>query len=72
MGDVRNTISSSLRAHRAAARFSRFDVAEKIGVSPSSIKGWEDGMYAMNIESAISLADLYGVSLDELLGRKVG
>ena len=70
MEDIKQVVAANLRAHRAVARLSQQEVAEKIGKSVASIKAWEDGASAMSIEALYDLADLYGVPADDLLGRR--
>ena len=69
MKSIKETVADNLRAHRAIARLSQQDVADKIGKSVAAIKAWEDGTSAMSIEALNDLADLYGVSADDILGR---
>lgn len=42
-------------------------LAEKLGVSRQAISKWERGEACPDIENLIMLADLYGVSMDELI-----
>jgi len=69
MKNVKQIVADNLRAHRAIARLSQQEVAEMTGKSLASIKSWENGDNAMNIEALDALADLYGVSADALMGR---
>lgn len=49
--------------------FSQEEVADKCGVSRQAIAKWENDESHPTIEKLILLADLYDVSLDELVGR---
>lgn len=69
MKDIKKIVAENLRAHRAIARLSQQEVADKIGKSVASVKAWEEGENAMSIEALYDLADLYGVSTDALMGR---
>lgn len=69
MRDIKQIVADNLRAHRAIARLSQQEVAERIGRSAAAIKSWENGETAMGIDTLNALADLYGVSADALLGR---
>lgn len=69
MKDVKQIVAENLRAHRAIARLSQQEVAERIGKSVAAVKAWEEGTSAMSIEALYALADLYGVSADSLMGR---
>lgn len=47
------------------------DAASKLDISPSTLGAWESERKAPSIESLESMADLYQVSTDYLLGREV-
>ena len=40
-----------------------------LGVTQSTISGWENGKIAMSAKDAQRVADYFGVSVDYLLGR---
>ena len=44
-------------------------VANRINTSHQNISRWESGKVLPSIDFCVKLADLYGVSLDELIGR---
>lgn len=56
--------------HRAGADLDMKDVAKVVDVDPSTIARHERGETCMDYETAWDLADLYGVSLDEIGGRE--
>lgn len=60
----------SLRAHREEAGISQLELSKKIGTSHQNINRWERGEVLPNIDFCVRLADFYGISLDELVGRK--
>jgi repressor LexA len=45
------------------------DVARDLGVPPSTLSTWENGIYQPDIEMLHKLAEYYNVSIDYLLGR---
>lgn len=47
------------------------DIANKLGVSRSTYANYESGRRAPDIDTLIHLADIYGISLDELIGHHV-
>ena len=49
--------------------FSQEELADKCGVSRQAIAKWENEESLPTIEKLILIADLYNVSLDELVGR---
>ena len=58
-----------LRECRENARLSQKYVAISLGVSAPSVANWERGKTNPTHENIVKLADLYGVSVDYLLGR---
>ena len=44
-------------------------LSQKTGLKQQMISAWENGTNLPNIDFCIQLADFYGISLDELLGR---
>ena len=42
-----------------------------IGTSHQNINRWEKGEVIPNIDFCVKLADFYGISLDELVGREI-
>ena len=62
-------IASNLRAHRARLRMSQMDVASALDINTSTIRNYEAGETCPDYITAWKLADLYGVTLDDLGGR---
>lgn len=60
-------IGTKLKTARLKAKLTQEKAAEAIGVSRQTISNWENEKSYPDIVSVISLSDLYGVSLDELL-----
>lgn len=65
----RDLIAGELRGHRAKANLSQAQVAKSVDVDRASIGRYEQGASELGIETAWEMANLYGVSLDELVGR---
>lgn len=60
-----------LRECRERAGLSQKYVALTFGVAPPSVANWERGKTNPTYENMARLSDLYGVSVDYLLGRTV-
>lgn len=56
-----------LRTARRAAEFSQTEVADTMGLSVSTITGWEKNRSEPGLEALFRLADLYGTSVAEIL-----
>lgn len=64
-------ISMRIRELRKQAKLSQEMMAEKIGVSRQAITKWETGLGVPDIENLVAIADLFKISLDELMGRDI-
>lgn len=45
------------------------EVERDTGISNSNLSRWESGKVLPNISFCVMLADYYGITLDELIGR---
>ena len=64
-------LGENLQAYRKKAGLSQEEFAEKCEVSRQAIAKWESGESIPTIDKLIFLADFYGITLDELVGREV-
>lgn len=62
-------IAAELRAHRARKGETQRELAGAIGVNAATMCAWEN-RGGISLVDAWKLANHYGVSLDELAGRK--
>ena len=60
-------IAQRLSARRKQSGLSQEALAEKLGVSRQAVSKWERSESSPDTDNLIALAQLYGVSLDELL-----
>ncbi len=59
-----------IRPLRESAGLSTYDMADKMGVSQTSYFNWETGRAYPSADKLPKLAGIFGVSIDELYGRK--
>ena len=59
-----------LKYHRIVKNKSLRDVEKDTGISSTNLSRWENGKVLPNIDFCVILADYYGISLDELIGRE--
>ena len=64
-------LADNLRIQRKKLGLSQEELAEKCQISRQAIAKWESGESVPTIEEVIFLADLYDMTLDELVGRVV-
>lgn len=63
-------IGDYLRIARENANLRQVDVMEKTKLNNHNLSNWEKGKSEPCVADAIILADLYGVTLDELFGHR--
>lgn len=58
-----------LKEQRQKLNLNQSQLARKTGISQQMISHWENNKGLPNIEFCERLADFYGISIDELVGR---
>lgn len=61
---------NNIKQLREAAGMKQSELADRMNVRPPTVFKWENGMANPTIANLIQLAEIFGVSLDELVGRK--
>lgn len=59
----------AFKEQREKLGLSQSTVAKKINTSHQNVNRWESGKILPSIDFCVKLADLYGITLDELVGR---
>ena len=62
--------ANRLLQYRKKMNLSQEELASRIGVSRQAVSKWERAEASPDTDNLILLADIYGVSLDELLKRR--
>ena len=65
--DNKQTLGVRIAALRATQNMKQNDLAECLGVSAQAVSKWENDVSAPDISMLPALADVLGVSVDELL-----
>lgn len=65
------SLAENIYRYRTEQNMSQLDLADALEVSRQSVSKWETGTAVPELEKLIKMSDLFGVSLDELVGRKV-
>jgi len=63
-------LGNRLQELRKKSGLSQEAFAEKLGVSRQAVSKWECGASLPDTDNLITISNLYGVSLDELVGKK--
>ena len=64
------TLEEQIKHYRKNAGLSQEKMAEKIGVSRQAITKWENGTGTPDIANLMAIADLFQISVDELLSNE--
>ena len=62
-------IGESIKNNRLVANLTQVQLATQIGVTHAAVSYWENGVNLPNIADCIKMADVFDISLDELVGR---
>lgn len=65
------TIGERIKYHRKRLGMTQEQLAERMGVSAQAVSKWENNLSCPDISVLPELADIFGISVDELLGRSV-
>lgn len=63
-------ISEAIMLARKRAGLTQKQLAQKSGVTASTLSNWELGLRAPMLPPLIAVADALGISLDKLVGRE--
>ncbi len=66
---INETIAKNLIYYRKEAGLTQAELAEKINYSDKSVSKWESGNGVPDIYTLLQLAELYGVSINALVGE---
>ena len=69
--EINQRIAKNLMHYRKAAGFTQAELAEKINYSDKSVSKWESGNGVPDIYTLMQLAELYGITVDTLIGKGV-
>lgn len=69
---VRRTLGEVIKAHRQRCQMTQEFVAESLGVSRQAVSKWEMGTSEPSTSNLMALAQLFGVTAEELLREVAG
>ena len=65
------TIAENIRSLRKSQGMSQEQLAEALGISFAAISKWERGAATPDVSYLVEMADLFGVSVDAILGYRM-
>ena len=72
MDDLKQTIAANLTAYRKQAHLTQQQLAQKINYSDKAVSKWERGEGVPDVLVLKSLADLYGITVNDFLASHTG
>lgn len=70
-GGIEMNFKYNLRNLRATKGWTQSELADKTGLSKSIVSDYEVGRSKPDVNTLIKLAEVFGVSIDQLVGHKV-
>lgn len=62
-------LGKRIYSYRTKLNMSQGDLADALGVSRQSVSKWENGNATPDLDKLVKLSELFGITLDELVGR---
>ena len=62
-------LGKRIYSYRTKRNMSQGDLADALNVSRQSVSKWENGNATPDLEKLIKMSELFGITLDELVGR---
>ena len=66
-----NSLSENIVLLRKSKRLTQFDLAKRLHVTRQTLSTYERGIIEPNIGILCNLADIFDVSVDDLIGRNI-
>ena len=70
-GTVNETLGTRISQYRKQRNFTQSEFAELLGVTPQAVSKWENDISCPDITLLPDIADIFGITVDELLTGKV-
>lgn len=67
---MEHTLGKRIAKNRKRLGLTQDQLAEKLGITAQAVSKWENDLSCPDISILPKLADIFGISIDELLGRK--
>ncbi len=67
---MNETLGKRLQSLRKKANLTQEEIATRLNITPQAVSKWENDISAPDISLIADIADMLGVSTDELLGKK--
>ena len=65
-------LGNRLRMYRTARRMTQVDLAKPLNMTRQTVSTYETGSRIPDIYTLWAMADIYNITIDELIGRRTG
>lgn len=66
MTEIKEVISKNLRKYRTLAHMSQTELAKQLGISPSSVSNWEQGLNSIDVDTLFRVCKILKVSISKM------
>jgi transcriptional regulator with XRE-family HTH domain len=66
MTELREIISKNFRKYRKQAKLSQTEMAKQLGISPSSVSNWEQGLNSIDIDLLFKACKILNVPISQM------
>lgn len=66
MTELKEIISKNLRKYRKTAKISQTALAKQLGISPSSVSNWEQGLNSIDIDTLFKVCKILNVPISRM------
>lgn len=68
---MKNYFCENLKMYRKELKLSQLELSKRVGVTQQCISEWEKGSIEPTLSYLCKLADVFEISIDELVGRDI-
>ena len=69
MTELKEIISKNLRKYRKEAKLSQTALARQLGISPSSVSNWEQGLNSIDIDTLFKVCKILNVPISSMVDQ---
>lgn len=67
---MKNNFAKTIKLLRIERKLRQIDLAEKLNTTQRKVSYWESGKVEPDLDTLWQIADLFEISIDELIGRE--
>lgn len=66
---MKNSFSKNVREYRKISSLTQADLANKLKTTQRKVSYWESGKIEPDLDTLISIAELFDITVDDLIGK---